>query len=190
MVHRADSHHDIILVDERDRQIGTAGKMTPHRTGALHRAFSVFVFNSRGELLLQKRAKKKYHSAGLWTNTCCSHPRPGEATLAAARRRLKEEMGFTTKLREVFSFIYRVKFANGLMEHEYDHVLVGRFGGAPRPDPVEAEDWEWVSLPQLRHDIRRHPRRYSFWLKKVLPRFTAHLTCNRHRAEGRRCTIF
>ncbi len=171
----------IILVDPSDRKVGAMGKLAAHRSGLLHRAFSVFIFNARGELLLQQRAPGKYHSGGLWSNTCCSHPRPGEATLAAARRRLKEEMGFTTKLREVFSFIYRVKFANGLMEHEYDHVLVGRFDRVPRPDSAEAEDWKWVSLSQLRRDIRRHPRRYSFWLKVCLPELMRRFRASRQR---------
>ncbi len=175
--------HDLILVDERDRPIGVADKMTPHRTGALHRAFSVFVFNARGELMLQKRAQGKYHSGGLWANTCCSHPRPGETVLRAGRRRLKDEMGFTVPLREVFQFTYRTKFSNGLIEHEYDHVLVGRFDGAPHPDPVEVEDWKWISLPALRRDMLRHPRRYSFWLKQILPRFTAHVPRGYHQAE-------
>lgn len=173
----------VILVDRRDRAIGTAPKLKPHQTGALHRAFSVFIFNSRGELMLQKRAKAKYHSGGLWTNTCCSHPRPGETVLQAARRRLKEEMGFAVPLREAFHFIYRVKFSNGLIEHEYDHVLIGRFGGAPKPDLAEAEDWKWISFLALRSDLRRHPRRYSFWLKQILPRFTAHGTRGHHQAE-------
>lgn len=174
---------EVILVDRRDRAIGVADKLAPHRTGALHRAFSVFVFNSQSELMLQKRARKKYHSGGLWSNTCCSHPRPGETVLQAAHRRLKEEMGFDTKLTEGFSFVYQVKFSNGLIEHEYDHVLLGCFDGVPKLDSQEVEDWKWVSLPALRRDIKLHPRRYSFWLKQVLPRFTAHVPRDHRRAE-------
>lgn len=183
MVHRVVTRSDIILVDERDRPIGVSDKLTPHRTGALHRAFSVFIFNSKGELMLQKRARGKYHSGGLWTNTCCSHPRPGETVRHAARRRLKEEMGFAVSLREVFQFTYRTKFSNGLIEHEYDHVLVGRFDGVAHPDPAEVEDWKWISLSALRRAVNRHPRRYSFWLKQALPRFTAHVTRDHRRAE-------
>lgn len=173
---RMSHRHTIILVDKRDRQIGTADKITPHRTGALHRAFSVFIFNANRELMLQKRAKGKYHSGGLWSNTCCSHPRLGETARQAAHRRLREEMGFSTKLTKMFSFIYRVKFSNGLIEHEFDHVFVGRYDGAPQVNPAEAEAWKWVGLGALRRDLRLNPRRYSFWLKKALPRVARHIS--------------
>src|SRR5918997_6672888 len=124
----------VILVDEADREVGTGSKLEAHREGALHRAFSVFVFDRRGRLLLQKRAAGKYHSGGLWSNTCCGHPRPGEATAEAARRRLREEMNFDCELRAAFEFLYRAQFTNKLIEHEYDHVFVGEFGGVFVPD--------------------------------------------------------
>lgn len=163
------------------------GKLVAHRKGLLHRAFSIFIFNPRGELLLQRRTRRKYHSGGLWSNTCCSHPRPGETVLRAAHRRLKEEMGFDTKLKEIFSFVYKVKFLNGLIEHEYDHVLVGRFGGTPKPNPKEAEACKWIALAALRRDIRRHPRRYSFWLQKALPRVSRQMRLRPlPRGSGRR----
>src|SRR5918997_6014944 len=126
---------EVILVDERDRVLGASGKLRAHREGALHRAFSVFVFDGEGRLLLQKRARGKYHSAGLWSNTACGHPRPGEATREAARRRLREEMGFDCGLREAFQFLYRAELGGALVEHEYDHVLIGAHEGDPSPDP-------------------------------------------------------
>ena len=155
----------MILVDEQDRELGSCEKLRAHAEGALHRAFSVFVFDGSGRLLLQKRAGGKYHSGGLWSNTACGHPRPGEGTEAAARRRLREEMSFDCELREAFSFLYRAELAGGLVEHEYDHVFVGRFEGSPRPDPSEVEDWEWVTLDELRRLLREEPARYSRWLK-------------------------
>ncbi len=156
---------DIILVDEQDNQIGTGEKMAVHKAGRLHRCFSIFVFNPRGELLLQKRAQGKYHSGGLWTNTACSHPRPGESNVAGAERRLKQEMGLETNLQEKFTFIYRAEFENGIIEHEFDHVFFGTFDGEPVPDPEEADDWKWVSLDLLARDIAAHPEQYTVWLK-------------------------
>ncbi len=159
----------VILVDELDREIGVGEKMEVHRQGRLHRAFSVLIFNGRGELLLQKRARTKYHSGGLWTNTCCGHPRPGEAVVEAARRRLQEEMGFTCELEEAFTFIYRAELDHDLIEHEYDHVVVGWCDGVhPRPDPAEAEDWQWVALGRLHQEIAAHPERYTYWFKLLL----------------------
>jgi len=155
----------LILVDADDREVGVGEKMQTHREGALHRAFSVFVFDRAGRLLLQRRAAAKYHSGGLWSNTACGHPRPGEATLTAARRRLREEMGFDCWLREAFAFVYRAEFPDGLVEHEYDHVFVGRFDGAPAPDPDEVEDWRWVTQDELRRALRDEPGHYSQWLK-------------------------
>ena len=155
----------VILVDEQDRELGSCGKLRAHREGALHRAFSVFVFDDAGRLLLQRRARAKYHSGGLWSNTACGHPRPGEETAAAARRRLREEMNFECELREAFAFVYRAELAGGLVEHEYDHVFVGTFGGSPAPDPSEVEDWEWVAPEELRRGLRDEPARYSRWLK-------------------------
>jgi len=155
----------VILVDEQDREVGSSEKLRAHLDGALHRAFSVFVFDALGRLLLQRRASAKYHSGGLWSNTACGHPRPGEATGAAARRRLREEMNFDCELRESFAFLYRAELGGGLVEHEYDHVFVGTFAGSPAPDPEEVEDWEWVALDDLRLALRDEPERYSYWLK-------------------------
>jgi len=156
----------LILVDAHDRELGVGEKLQTHREGALHRAFSVFVFDGEGRLLLQKRAAGKYHSAGLWSNTACGHPRPGEATEAAARRRLREEMGLDCDLRAAFEFVYRAELDGALVEHEYDHVFFGTHEGAPpAPDPSEVEDWRWVSMDELRRDLRDEPRRYSYWLK-------------------------
>lgn len=164
----------VILVDESDREIGAEGKLEAHRQGKLHRAFSIFVFNSDGMLLLQKRAKDKYHSGGLWTNTCCSHPRPGEAIEKEARRKLQHEMGFECNLTEVDSFLYRVEFDNGLTEHEFDHVFVGRHDGDPIPNPDEVSDWEWVEVGRLREDLQKNPDQYSYWLRMLLPHFDSH----------------
>lgn len=161
----------VILVDDRDRPIGVAEKMQAHREGLLHRAFSVFVTNAKGELLLQKRAQSKYHSGGLWTNTCCSHPRPEETTAAAAKRRLQEEMGFSCDLREIFSFTYAAKLDNELYEHEFDHVLIGEFDGEPTLNPQEAEAWRWISIDDLKSDIGAHPDRYTYWLKVCFAKF-------------------
>ena len=155
----------LILVDADDRELGVGEKMQVHRAGALHRAFSVFIFDGRGRLLLQKRAPVKYHSAGLWSNTACGHPRPGEATRAAARRRLREEMGFDCELREAFEFVYRAELDGALVEHEYDHVFVGTHDGDPAPDPSEVEEWRWVSMGELRRGLREEPQLYSRWLK-------------------------
>ena len=136
---------NVILVNEQDRQTGTMEKMEVHQKAILHRAFSVFIFNDKGEMLLQKRAVKKYHSGGLWTNTCCSHPQPGEDTLEAAGKRLQEEMGFNTTLNKAFTFIYKAELDNGLTEHEFDHVFIGNFNGEVQPDPEEVEDYCYQS---------------------------------------------
>jgi isopentenyl-diphosphate delta-isomerase len=160
----------VILVDEQDRELGSVEKLQAHREGALHRAFSVFVFDAAGRLLLQRRAAGKYHSGGLWSNTACGHPRPGEATAAAARRRLREEMGFDCELREAFDFLYRAELAGGLVEHEFDHVFVGRFDGEPAPDAEEVEGWRRATLEELREDLRRSPDEYSYWLRVALDR--------------------
>jgi isopentenyl-diphosphate delta-isomerase len=160
----------LILVDAQDRELGVKEKLQAHVEGALHRAFSVFVFDREGRLLLQKRAREKYHSAGLWSNTACGHPRPGETTLAAARRRLREEMGFDCELRRAFGFVYRKEFDNRLVEHEYDHVFVGRFDGAPAPDASEVEAWRWLSMERLRGDLSERPQEYSYWLSVAVNR--------------------
>jgi isopentenyl-diphosphate delta-isomerase len=159
---------EVVLVNENDEAIGVEEKLKAHLLGALHRAFSVFIFNSDGQLLLQKRASTKYHSRGLWSNTCCGHPRPGESTERASRRRLYEEMGFDCEVREVFDFIYHAELDNGLFEHEYDHVLVGRFDGEPNPSRYEVDDWKWVGLPELRLDVQQNPDAFTYWFKVSL----------------------
>ena len=160
----------IILVDGNDKDIGTIGKMAAHRLGRLHRAFSVFIFNAESELLLQRRAFSKYHSRGLWSNTCCGHPRIGEKTVDAARRRLQEEMGIDCKLEEVFSFLYSVKFDDDLFENEFDHVMIGKYNAAPDPNPEEACDWKWSDMDHLKYDMQTHPDNYTYWLRKSLER--------------------
>jgi isopentenyl-diphosphate delta-isomerase len=159
---------NLILVDEKDRAIGEEEKMRTHELGLLHRAFSVWVFNTKGELLLQQRAIGKYHCGGMWTNTCCSHPRPGETTIDAAHRRLKEEMGFDCELREVTEFIYHVDFPNGLTEHEYLHVFIGKYDLDPILNPEEASDFRWISLNTLRGDIAHDPEKYTYWSRLTL----------------------
>lgn len=165
----------VILVDGNDNEIGTIGKMEAHRLGRLHRAFSIFVFNTRGELLLQRRALSKYHSGGLWSNTCCGHPRIGEKTVDAARRRLQEEMGIDCTLEEVFSFLYSVKFAHDLSENEYDHVMIGKYNAAPDPNPEETCDWKWSHIDHLKHDMDTHPDKYTYWSRKSLERVIGHV---------------
>ena len=147
----------VILVDEQDEPSGTMEKMEAHRQGLLHRAFSIFIFNSKGELLLQRRAINKYHSGGLWSNSCCSHPEPGEETVVAARRRLKEEMGFTTHLEKIFEFIYKAEFSNGLTEYEFDHVFAGRYEGRIDYNKEEVMDYCYKSLADIRDELRNHP---------------------------------
>lgn len=155
----------VILVDEKDDPIGTMGKLEVHQQGLLHRAFSVFIFNDKGQLLLQKRAAHKYHSGGLWTNTCCSHPSPGEETLKAANRRLKEEMGIDTILIHKTSFIYKTAFDNGLTEHEFDHVFIGNYNENPVLNEDEAEDHKWMSLNELKENIKKTPDIFTSWFK-------------------------
>ena len=162
---------EVVLVDENDKEVGTEEKMQAHLNGGeLHRAFSVFVFNGKGEIMIQQRAKGKYHCGGLWTNTCCSHPRPGESTEDAVHRKLKQEMGFDIKLKEILSFIYRSEFENGLTEHELDHVFVGMFDGTPALNPVEAEAFKWVKPVELEKSIQENPGEYTPWFKIILRR--------------------
>jgi isopentenyl-diphosphate Delta-isomerase len=155
----------VIVVDEHDTETGTMPKMAAHTSGTLHRAFSVFIFNTKGKLLLQKRAEGKYHSAGLWSNTCCSHPRPGEDTRAAAQRRLKEEMGIDCELEEVFSFVYKVQLENDLIEHEFDHVFVGTSDAMPKPDEEEVSGYVYLSLEDVLEGVAAHPDNYTEWFK-------------------------
>jgi isopentenyl-diphosphate Delta-isomerase len=159
---------EVILVTSEDLPIGTMEKMEAHKQGLLHRAFSVLLFNSQGEILLQKRADEKYHSAGLWTNTCCSHPAPGENIEDAARRRLKEEMGIDVQPRLLYKFIYRTPLDKDLIEHELDYVFVGRFNGEPNINTKEVSEWKYMDLQLLKKDLFEHPDRYTHWFKLIL----------------------
>lgn len=165
----------VILVNERDEQIGLMPKMEAHEKALLHRAFSVFVFNDQKELMIQQRAFGKYHSPGLWTNTCCSHQRVGESNVDAGKRRLQEEMGFSTELKDTVSFIYKAPFDNGLTEHEFDHILVGDFNGEPDLNPEEVNDWKWVSLEALKEDMVIHPEIYTEWFKIIFDNYYKHI---------------
>lgn len=165
----------VILVDEQDRETGIMEKMEAHQKGLLHRAFSIFIVNPKGEILLQQRATDKYHSGGLWTNTCCSHPQPNESLETAGMRRLQEEMGFSCNVTPKFSFIYKVKLEGGLSEHELDHVLVGTFAGDIHPDPSEVMDYKWVSLENLQLHCAAHPEHYTSWLQIILNQYAYEL---------------
>ena len=162
----------VILVDENDREIGVAEKLEAHRGGGqLHRAFSIFLFDPGGAMLLQLRARGKYHFGGLWTNACCGHPRPGEGLQEAARRRLGEELGIQVELREVFSLRYTARdLGSGLTECELDHVLVGSFDGEARPDPAEVDEVRWIACGDLERDVDAHPERYTPWFAEILAR--------------------
>jgi len=157
----------VILVDQQDNPIGLMEKIEAHEKALLHRAFSVFVFNDKNELMLQQRAAEKYHSPLLWTNTCCSHQRDGESNIEAGKRRLQEEMGFSCELKEVFSFIYKAPFDNGLTEHEYDHVMIGRFNDEPIVNPEEVASYKWMPLEEVKNDIENHPEEYTAWFKII-----------------------
>ncbi len=158
----------VILVNEEDLAIGSGEKLAVHRDGTLHRAFSVMLLNSAGELLLQRRAMTKYHSGGLWSNACCGHPRPGETVAVAARRRLREEMGIACELQVGGSFMYQARVTPELSEHEYDHILLGEFDGLPEPDPDEVMEWRWIDSGFLRHDVVVQPDVYTAWLPLLL----------------------
>lgn len=158
----------VVLVDEADAPVGAEEKSAAHQAGLLHRAFSVFVFDGAGRLLLQRRAPGKYHSAGQWSNTCCGHPRPGEPLLQAARRRLREEMGFDCALRPIGAYRYRAELDNGLTENEIDQLLVGDSDGPPSPDPAEASEWRWAEPEALRREIAENPLRFTVWLRGCL----------------------
>ena len=168
----------MILVNAKDEPIGLMPKMEAHERALLHRAFSVFIMNSRGETMLQQRAGDKYHSPLLWTNTCCSHQREGESNIEAGKRRLMEEMGFTTELRELFSFIYKAPFDNGLTEHELDHVMIGYYEEDPEINPLEVADWKWMFPEEVKSDIDVHPDRYTEWFKIIFDRFYDHIKTN------------
>ncbi|HYG04668.1 MAG TPA: isopentenyl-diphosphate Delta-isomerase [Chryseosolibacter sp.] len=158
----------VILVDEDDNAIGSMDKMEAHRQGKLHRAFSVVLYNAKGEMLLQKRAANKYHSAGLWTNACCSHPKPDEPVQLAARRRLNEEMGIDANPAFAYKFIYRAELECELVEYEYDHVFVGTFEGEPQINPNEVAEWKYANVDWLRQDVKKNAERYTFWFKLIL----------------------
>ncbi len=158
----------VILVDSEDKAIGTMEKMEAHRKGILHRAFSILLFNPKGEILLQKRAKEKYHSGGLWTNACCSHPLPNESMENATRRKLWQEMGIDTPTNFVYKFFYQAKLDANLFEHECDHVFTGTFDGKPKINSNEVEDWKFVSLDQLLLDAQQNPEQYTYWFKLIL----------------------
>jgi isopentenyl-diphosphate delta-isomerase len=159
----------VILVNDRDEETGIMEKMQAHREGRMHRAISIFIFDTNGKLLLQQRALTKYHSAGLWTNTCCSHPRPGESNLDAANRRLKEEMGLQCPLMQTFSFTYHSMYENGMTEYEFDYVFLGVTDALPVPDPKEAQGFRYVDLKELEEDMDINPHTYTSWFKICMP---------------------
>ena len=161
----------VVLVDEHDNQVGLMPKMEAHEKAVLHRAFSVFVFNDQSELMLQQRAATKYHSPLLWTNTCCSHQRDGETSLAAGKRRLQEEMGFVCDLTEVFQFVYKAPFDNGLTEHELDHVMIGTYNGEPNVNPEEVASHKWMSLEDVKNDMEDNPQQYTAWFKIIFKEY-------------------
>jgi isopentenyl-diphosphate delta-isomerase len=160
---------DVVLVNNYDEQVGTMEKMEAHRSPHLHRAFSIFLFNRQKEMLLQRRALSKYHSGGLWTNACCSHPYPDERVQDAANRRLHEELGISTPLYKAFDFVYQAEFENGLFEHEFDHVFIGEFNGSLHPDPYEVADYCYKSLDAIKFDLEISPAAYTPWFKIALP---------------------
>ena len=165
----------VILVNQDNEQIGTMPKMEAHEKAVLHRAFSVFIVNDNGDIMLQQRAASKYHSPLLWTNTCCSHQRVGESNIEAGKRRLQEEMGFQAELKELFSFIYKAPFDNGLTEHEYDHVMLGSFNSEPNINPDEVKAWKWMSPEAVKEDISKNPNDYTAWFKIIFDKFYEHL---------------
>ncbi|MCF6296144.1 MAG: isopentenyl-diphosphate Delta-isomerase [Flavobacteriaceae bacterium] len=169
----------VILVNEKDEQIGLMPKLEAHEKAVLHRAFSVFIFNDKNELLLQQRALTKYHSPSLWTNTCCSHQRDGESNIEAGKRRLKEEMGFVTELKESISFIYKAPFDNGLTEHEYDHVLLGNYNEEPVINETEVASWKWMLLNDVKADIKMNPKIYTEWFKIIFSKFYQFININK-----------
>lgn len=173
------SQEKVILVNEKDEWLGLADKLEAHEKGLLHRAFSVFVLNNDNELLLQRRALDKYHSGGLWTNTCCSHPRDKESTTAAAHRRLVEEMGFDCHVEKIFTYTYKADMGNGLTEHEYDHIYSGRYDMPPRPNEKEVCDYKYISIEKLQEWIEREPAAFTQWFLMILPVFLQHISKGR-----------
>lgn len=173
------TEEQVILVDENDNQIGLMPKLEAHKKAVLHRAFSVFIFNNKNELMLQQRALHKYHSPGLWTNTCCSHQRNGESNIEAGKRRLQEEMGFVTDLKETTSFIYKAPFDNGLTEHELDHIMIGNFNDNPTINPDEVADWKWMPLEAVKADMQYNPEDYTAWFKIIFEKFYEHITIDK-----------
>lgn len=169
---------EVILVNEQDEVLGTMEKLLAHETGSLHRAISVFIFNSKNELLLQRRAAHKYHSGGLWSNTCCSHPRLNEDTLAAAHRRLDEEMGMKTELEFKFRFQYKSDMPNGLVENEVDHIFFGQTDDLPILNPEEVDKYKYISLAELKKDINANPESYTSWFLKLIERIAIEMTEN------------
>ena len=161
----------VILVNEKDEVLGEMPKLEAHEKGVLHRAFSVFIFNDAGQMMMQKRADEKYHSPGLWSNTCCSHPRLNETNVEAGERRLQEEMGFTVPLKHIFSFVYRAEFGNGLIEHELDHVLIGQYNEEPKINLNEVGAWDWVEVSELIKDMEEKPERFTFWFKNLMTEY-------------------
>lgn len=166
----------VVLVNEQDEPQGLMEKIEAHEKALLHRAFSIFINNDKGEIMLQQRALSKYHSPGLWTNTCCSHQRDGEANLEAGKRRLMEEMGFQTPLKELFSFVYKADMGNGLTEHEFDHVMQGTYNDQPDLNPDEAASWKWMSPEAVKLDIENHPERYTPWFKIIFEKYYMYLS--------------
>lgn len=166
----------VILVNEKDEPTGTMEKMEAHQKGVLHRAFSVFIINDAGEMLLQQRALSKYHSPGLWTNACCSHPMPGEDTLTAAHRRLMEELGMDCPLQEIFTFTYRTEFDNGLTEYEYDHVLLGTYNGVVMPDKSEVNDYVLLPVARILQQLQEEQDKFTSWFQLAFPKVLQYLT--------------
>ncbi|MCD4772553.1 MAG: isopentenyl-diphosphate Delta-isomerase [Bacteroidales bacterium] len=159
------NREEVVLVDKNDNPLGTMEKMQAHKMGVLHRAFSVFIYNSKGKMMIHRRALSKYHSSGLWTNACCSHPRINETVEEAAHRRLMEEMGFDCELKEELSFLYKADVGDGLIEHEFDHVFVGEFNGKPEINPDEVAEWKFINSKILKEEIKNHPAKFTEWFK-------------------------
>jgi isopentenyl-diphosphate delta-isomerase len=175
----------VVLVNENDVPIGLMPKLEAHEKAVLHRAFSVFILNDKNELMLQQRAAHKYHSPLLWTNTCCSHQRENETNIGAGNRRLFEEMGFNTELKELFSFIYKAPFDNGLTEHELDHVMIGYYNGEPVINPDEVESWKWLDIDEVRKDMEENPENYTAWFKIIFDKFYHYFEAHKSEIKNR-----